>query len=330
MRQPDLGEIMPLLGPAGRYVTDDSVNEIHLNADGTVRVERDGRKVLAPEVYDPMKLEGMARRIARVFDLDFGPRTPLLEVPLADGSRVAAAHGSVSLDGTFLSIRKFQFKRYTVDELVAVGTLTEEQRSVLVSAVLDDPHRSVMLSGSTSSGKTTLLSALASLISPEDRILVIEDAPEIQLSHPHVVRLHARKEVKSNPGRPGIPEVSIGDCLAHALRHAPDRIIVGEMRGATAWDFLQALNTGHGGSLSTIHATSAEDAPDRVTSCVCMCGLNLPLKYIRMTIKDHLPLWVHCKKNLSTGKRYVSQMRWLTGYDDETGRFQFKQACGDR
>jgi pilus assembly protein CpaF len=206
---------------------------------------------------------------------------PILDARLEDGSRVAAMFPPCSVDGPTLTVRKFT-KRYALDDLVAVGTLTEDVAQCLRHAVAD--RQNILISGGTGTGKTTVLNALAETIPPEDRIVLIEETSEIRIDKPNLVRFEARRAQSPLGQEAPLPAVSIADLVRATLRHRPDRIIVGEVRGAEAFDLLQALNTGHLGSLTTIHANAAEQALTRLAHCVLTANVGLPHRSIREAI----------------------------------------------
>src|SRR5439155_11095278 len=221
-----------------------------------------------------------ARNIARALGDEVNEEKPILDSRLPDGSRVAIVLSPVSVTGTAPTIRKFQHQRYTADELVRIGTLSPEVLRVLRQAILD--RQDMMISGGTGTGKTTLLNALAAFIPDDERVIVIEDTSEIRMNKPNLVRFEARRE------QPGLPGVTIRNLLRATLRMRPDRILLGEVRGEEAFDLLQALNTGHAGSLSTIHANSAPQSLTRFSTCVMMSGIELPHKTVRANIGDAL------------------------------------------
>jgi pilus assembly protein CpaF len=218
--------------------------------------------------------------------------------------------------GPVLTIRKFT-RRYSLDDLVAVGSLTPETGRQLTGAIAAEQN--VLISGGTGTGKTTLLNALAAHIPDQDRIVLIEETAEIHLSKPNVVRLEARRAQAALGQEAPLPPVTIADLLRAALRHRPDRILVGEVRGAEAFDLLQALNTGHLGSLSTIHANSAEQALTRLAHCVLTANVGLPHRSIREAIGLAIHLIVHIGR--VRGHRRVTQVAAVRGYDVQTDRF---------
>ena len=257
-----LAPILPFLGPIKDLLLDQGVTEIMVNSAESLYCERRGGLERCPApVWTERELERAIVQIARSLDADVGLAEPLLDARLPDGSRVAAALPPISA-APVLTIRKHPAKAFTVGDLVASGTLPEEvletARHVLAA------RGNILVAGSTGSGKTTLLSALLNDLEPGERYLVIEDTAEIRLEQPHTLRFTARKAA------PGRPAVTIRDLVKASLRHRPDRLVVGEVRGGEAWDLIQALNTGHGGAISTIHANTAEDALMRLATCALM------------------------------------------------------------
>lgn len=305
--------ILPFLRPIADLILDADVSEIMVNGSGRVFTERAGRLEEAAGVTIREKsLQVAVRNIARALGDDISEDHPLLDSRLPDGSRVAAVVPPCSLGGTTLTIRKFHSQRFTTDELVRVGTLTAEIVTHIVLAMAC--HENVLISGGTGTGKTTVLNAFAALLPATDRIIVIEDTAELRLDQPNLVRFEARRE------QLGVPAVTIRDLLRATLRHRPDRIIVGEVRGGEAFDLLQALNTGHSGTLSTIHANSAPQALARFTSCVLQSGVELPYKAIRHQIADSMQLLLHLERR--QGARVATALLRVTGYDGEVDRYR--------
>ncbi len=304
--------IIPFLRPIEDLIRDPEVSDILVNGSGQVFVERCGTLSPAPEVAIAEKsLQVAVRNIARVLGDEIGEENPLLDARLPDGSRVAAVFPPCSVGGTTLAIRKFHSKRYTADELVRAGTLSLNLFHDLREAV--EGRRNILISGGTGTGKTTLLNALAAFIPESDRVVVIEDVSELQLEAPNLVRLEARRE------QPGLPAVSIRSLLRATLRLRPDRILLGEVRGGEAFDLLQALNTGHAGALSTIHANTAEQALARFTNCVLQSGIELPYRAIRSNIGEALDLVVHIERR--QGLRFVSEALAVERYHPGDDRY---------
>jgi len=219
------------------------------------------------------------------------------------------------LHGVTLTIRKFNAKHFGIEDLIRVGTITDELAATMQRAVVS--RQNILISGGTGTGKTTLLTILAQFIPAHQRILIIEDTAEIQISAPNLVRFEAR--VAQN----GVPAVTIRELLKASLRHRPDRILLGEIRGAEAFDLLQLLNTGHSGTLSTVHANSALQAINRFTSCVLQSNVELPYRAIKSNIADSLNLLVHIERR--PGTRFVSEVLEIIGYNSDTDHYELKQ-----
>jgi pilus assembly protein CpaF len=282
-----------------------------------VFVERDGLLAVVPD----RRLEGRnltvaIKNIARACGDEISEMQPLLDARLEDGSRVAAMFPPCAVGGPILTIRKFT-RRFTLEELVDVGALTPAKAGILCAAI--DDQRNILISGGTGTGKTTLLNALAAHIPSRDRVVVIEETAEIHLDKPNVVRLEARRAQAPLGHEAPLPPVSISDLLRAALRHRPDRILVGEVRGAEAFDLLQALNTGHLGSMSTIHANSAEQAFTRLAHCVLTANVGLPHRSTREAIALAIHVIVHIAR--VDGHRRITEIVDVRGYDGETDRF---------
>jgi len=286
-------------GPLERLLADDSISEIMVNGPYDVWIERHGRLFDTNVRFDD---ESHMRRIINKIVAEVGRRvdesSPMVDARLGDGSRVNIIIPPLSLSGPLITIRKFSKKRLTLDEMIKIGTLSEESVEYLQRCVLAELN--VLISGGTGSGKTTLLNALSSAIPDEDRIVTIEDAAELQLNQRHVLRLESRPKNIEGEG-----EVPIRELVRNSLRMRPDRIIVGEVRGAEALDMLQAMNTGHDGSLSTVHANSPRDALSRVETMVLMAGYELPVRAIRQQVSSALDLIVHLER-LEDGSRRVT------------------------
>jgi len=285
-------------GPLERLLADDTVTEIMVNGPFDVWVERHGRLF---ETTVRFTDESHLRRIINKMVAQVGRRidesSPMVDARLPDGSRVNAVIPPLSLSGPLVTIRKFGHKRFDVGELVRLGTLTTETAEFLQRCILAELN--ILISGGTGSGKTTLLNALSSAIPESDRIVTIEDAAELRLNQRHVLRLEARPKNIEGEG-----EIAIRDLVRNSLRMRPDRIIVGEVRGAEALDMLQAMNTGHDGSLCTVHANTPRDALSRVETMVLMAGYELPVRAIRQQVASALDLILHLER-LEDGTRRV-------------------------
>ena len=286
-------------GPLERLLADDSVTEIMVNGPYEVWVERQGRLY---ETTVRFTDESHLRRIINKIVAQVGRRidegTPLVDARLPDGSRVNAVIPPLSLSGPIVTIRKFSKKRLTMDDMIKLGTLSTETVEFLQRCILAELN--ILISGGTGSGKTTLLNALSTAIPDSDRIVTIEDAAELRLNQRHVLRLESRPKNIDGEG-----EIPIRTLVRNSLRMRPDRIIVGEVRGAEALDMLQAMNTGHDGSLSTIHSNAPRDALARIETMVLMTGYDLPVRAIRAQVASALDMIVHLER-LEDGSRRVT------------------------
>jgi pilus assembly protein CpaF len=286
------------LGPLEPLLADPSVDEVMVNGPGSVYVERRGRIERATvEFAGEAELMHAIERVLAPLGRRVDEASPLCDARLADGSRVNVVIPPLSLSGPCLTIRRFRREGFSLRDLVAGGTLPAEVAEFLAVAVA--ARASLLVSGGTGSGKTTTLNALSGAIPGEERIVTIEDAAELRLRQRHVVRLEARPANLEGRG-----EVSIRQLVRNALRMRPDRIVVGEVRGAEALDMLQALNTGHDGSLTTVHANSPEDALRRVETLALMAGVGLPHAAVREQVASALDLVVH-QARLPDGARTV-------------------------
>lgn len=308
--------ILPFLRPIAGFIQDPDISEIMVNAGGRVFVERAGLVEEAAGVQLAEKsLQVAVKNIARTLGDDVTDERPILDARLPDGSRVAAVIPPCSVGGTTLTIRKFQTRFFTVEELVRIGTLPPDVLDRVREAI--DRRENILISGGTSTGKTTLLNALATLLPAGDRIVVIEDTAELHIDKPNVVRFEGRRE------QTDLPAVTIRDLLRASLRHRPDRIIVGEVRGGEAYDLLQALNTGHAGSLSTIHSNSAERALSRLGACVLQAGVDLPYQAIRQQIAQSLSLVLHIER--ARAARRIAECVRIASYSAGTDQFDLKE-----
>jgi pilus assembly protein CpaF len=289
------------LGPLEDLLADPAVEEVMVNGPGAVYVERGGRIEPTPVRFaDEEELRNTIERILAPLGRRVDELSPMVDARLADGSRVNVVVPPLAIDGPALSIRRFGVRRPGPDELVAGGAMTVAQRRLLEAAVAE--RRSVLVSGGTGSGKTTLLNALSGFIGAGERVVTIEDAAELRLRQPHVVRLESRPA-----GVEGKGEVTIRDLLRNALRMRPDRIVIGEVRGPEALDLLTALNTGHDGALSTLHANSAADALSRLETLALMAGVGLPHAAIAEQVQRGIDLVVHLERR-GDGSRGVAEI----------------------
>ena len=289
------------LGPLEVLLADPAVEEVMVNGPGTVYIERGGRIEATDVAFaDEEELRNAIERILAPLGRRVDELSPMVDARLADGSRVNVVIPPLAIDGPLVSIRRFGARRPGPDELVALGTLTAAQRRSLEAAVAG--RRSVLVSGGTGSGKTTLLNALSGFIAAGERVVTIEDAAELRLQQPHVVRLESRPA-----GVEGRGEVTIRDLLRNALRMRPDRIVIGEVRGPEALDLLTALNTGHDGALSTVHANSPADALSRLETLALMAGVGLPHAAVAEQVQRGIDLVVHIERR-ADGARVVTEI----------------------
>jgi pilus assembly protein CpaF len=306
--------ILPFLKPIEHLILDDSISEVMVNGPDRVFIERAG---LLQQVQDvslgEKSLMVAVKNIARRLGDDISESKPILDSRLPDGSRVAAVIPPCSLSGVTLTIRKFNTRHFEMDDLIRAGTLDGNLADQLKDYVL--VRKNILISGGTGTGKTTMLNILGKFIRQDDRVLLIEDTAEIQLAQPNLVRLEARQ------AQNGLPAVAIRDLLKAALRHRPDRIILGEIRGGEAFDLLQLLNTGHSGTLSTIHANSAKQGLARFTSCVLQSGVDLPYRAIKTNIADSLNVVIQVERR--PGRRYISEVLEINSYDPDADLFDY-------
>jgi len=304
--------ILPFLKPIEHLILDDSISEVMINGADRIFIEKNGFLEHVKGVsLGQRSLLVAVKNIARRLGDDISESKPILDSRLPDGSRVAAVIPPCSLDGITLTIRKFNSRRFEMEDLIRVGTLDRQLANRLEDYVLR--KKSLLICGGTGSGKSTLAAALARFIPDDERIVLIEDTAELYLLQTNLVRFEARREQN------GFPGVAIRDLLKASLRHRPDRIILGEIRSAEAFDLLQLLNTGHAGTISTIHANSARQGLARFTSCVLESGVELPYKAIKTNIGDSLEVLVHVERR--PGKRFISQVLELNGYDPDADAF---------
>jgi pilus assembly protein CpaF len=302
-------------GPLERLLNDPSITEIMVNGHDTVYVEQDGKLVrstahFTSEEHLRRMIERIVSRVGRRID----ESSPLVDARLADGSRVNAVIPPLAFNGSSLTIRKFSKDPYKVDDLITFGTLSREMAELLRACV--EARLNIIVSGGTGTGKTTLLNVLSSFIPEGERIVTIEDAVELQLQQDHVVRLESRPANIEGKG-----EVGIRDLVRNSLRMRPDRIVVGEVRGGESLDMLQAMNTGHDGSLSTVHANSPRDAIARLETLVLMAGMDLPLRAIREQIASAVDVVVQLSR-LRDGSRRVTSVTEVQGMEGQTVTLQ--------
>lgn len=297
-------------GPLQRFLDDPTVTEIMVNRADQIYVERNGQLFMTDAKFsneDALRrvIERIVSRVGRRID----ESSPLVDARLADGSRVNAIIPPLAVNGASLTIRKFGREALTVQKLIQFGSLSPEMAELLQACVL--ARMNIIVSGGTGTGKTTMLNVLSSFIPSTDRIVTIEDAVELQMQQDHVVRLESRP-----PNIEGKGEISIRDLVRNSLRMRPDRIVVGEVRGGESLDMLQAMNTGHDGSISTVHANSPRDAVARLETLVLMSGMDLPLRAIREQIASAVNLIVHISR-LRDGSRRVTHVTEVQGMEGD-------------
>ncbi|HHX90989.1 MAG TPA: CpaF family protein [Paracoccus sp.] len=298
------------LGPLEPLLKDETVNDILVNGPQRVFVERDGKLQLTDITFkDERHLLRIIDKIVSAVGRRVDESNPYVDARLADGSRFNAMVPPVAVDGSLVSIRKFKKEKLGIDDLVRFGAFSEEMAIYLEAAVAT--RLNVIVSGGTGSGKTTTLNALSGFIDNSERILTIEDTAELQLQQVHVGRMESRPANVEGKGA-----VTQRDCLRNALRMRPDRIIVGETRGEEVIDMLQAMNTGHDGSMTTIHANSARDGISRLENMVAMAGIEMPLKAVRSQIASAVNLIVQVSR-LQDGSRRMVSITEITGMEGE-------------
>jgi pilus assembly protein CpaF len=299
------------VGPLAPLMADPAVTDILVNRFNQVYIERFGR--LAPTDVTFRNDEHLVRiiqRIAARVGRRIDEASPMVDARLPDGSRVNATIPPVTLDGSTLSIRRFGRHRLRRDDLIKIGTLSQDMATFLELAVV--ARKNILISGGTGAGKSTFLGAIAEVIPAEERIITIEDAAELMLDQTHVVRMETRPANVEGKGR-----ITARDLVINSLRMRPDRIIVGEVRGPEALDMLQAMNTGHDGSLTTIHANTPRDALARLETMVLMAGFDLPSRAIREQIVSAIQMLVHVKR-YEDGVRRVASIAEITGLEGNT------------
>lgn len=298
------------LGPLETLLKDDTVNDILVNGPQQIFVERAGKLQLTDVTFkDEKHLLRIIDKIVSAVGRRVDESNPYVDARLKDGSRFNAMVPPIAVDGSLVSIRKFKKDKLGIDDLVSFGAFSEEMAAYLQAAVAT--RLNIIVSGGTGSGKTTTLNALSSFIDNDERILTIEDTAELQLQQTHVGRMESRP-----PNVEGKGEVTARDCLKNALRMRPDRIIVGETRGDEVIDMLQAMNTGHDGSMTTIHANSARDGISRLENMIAMAGIEMPLKAVRSQISSAVNLIVQASR-LQDGSRRMTSISEITGMEGD-------------
>jgi pilus assembly protein CpaF len=297
-------------GPIQRLLEDRDITEVMVNSTDPIFVERDGRIVKTPLRFGSEDhLRQVIDRIVSAVGRRIDESSPMVDARLPDGSRVNAVIPPLAVDGPALTIRKFAADPYGASDLIDLGTMTQSMAALLDVCVKGKLN--LLISGGTGSGKTTLLNVMSSFVPEAERIVTIEDAVELQLLQEHVVRLESRPANIEGRGL-----VTIRDLVRNSLRMRPDRIIVGEVRGAEALDMLQAMNTGHEGSMSTLHANTPRDALSRLETMVLMAGLDIPVSAVREYVSSALDVIVQLSR-LSDGTRRITQVAEVVGMEGE-------------
>jgi pilus assembly protein CpaF len=298
-------------GPIQPLLNDPEITEVMVNGPKSVYIEKKGQLVKSSVAFDDDNhVLQIIDRIILPLGRHVDPDSPTVDARLPDGSRVNAVVRPVAIDGPSLTIRKFSKERLGISNLIDFGSITEKMGEFLRACVL--AHLNIIISGGTGSGKTTLLNILSGFIPEEERIVTIEDAAELQLQQDHIVRMETKPANVDGSG-----SVTIRDLVRNSLRMRPDRIVVGEVRGGEALDMLQAMNTGHDGSLTTVHANSPRDALARLETLVLMAGMDLPLKVVRQQIASAVDLIVQ-QTRLKDGSRKVTAITEVAGMEGDT------------
>jgi pilus assembly protein CpaF len=300
--------ILPFLKPIEHLIRDDSISEVMVNGPDHIFIEKAGFIETVSGIHLGEKsLMVAVKNIARRLGSDICEAQPILDSRLPDGSRVAVVIPPCSVNGVTLTIRKFNSRHFNIEDLVEAGTMERWLAHQLEGYVLG--RKNILIAGGTGTGKTSLLNVLGKFIPADERILLIEDTSEIHLAQDNLVRFEARRPQNE------LPAITIRDLLKAALRHRPDRLILGEIRGGEAFDLLQLLNTGHSGSLSTIHASSARQGLARFTSCVLQSRVEIPWRAIKTNVGDSVNVVVHLERR--PGRRFVSEVIEIHGYDPD-------------
>ncbi len=310
-------------GPISELLEDKSITEIMVNGINEIYIEIDG-KVMRDDSISFINEDHIIRTIQRMIQplgRTIDTSNPMVDARLSDGSRLNAVIPPLSLNGPILTIRKFKDELANIDDFLRSGALTPYMARFLEACV--QAKLNIIISGGTGSGKTTLLNVLSSFIGHDERIITIEDAAELKLKQKHVISLETRLVNYEGQG-----EVTIRDLVINSLRMRPDRIIVGEVRGKEAFDMLQAMNTGHSGSLTTMHANSPIDALNRLETMILMAGMEIPIKALREYIENAIDIVVHIER-LSDGRRKITSICEIVGFDEDTIKlkeiFEFKK-----
>jgi len=298
------------LGPLEPLLADDSINDIMVNGPGSVFVERAGRLERVPVRFrDSQHVANICQRIAAAVGRRVDESSPMVDARLKDGSRVNIVLPPLALDGPCISIRKFARQVIDFARLIEIGSLTAPLARAL--EIVARCRLNVIISGGTGSGKTTLMNAMSRLIDPSERIVTVEDAAELQLQQPHVVRLETRPA-----NLEGVGQITMRDLVKNCLRMRPERIVVGEVRGPEAFDLLQAMNTGHDGSMGTLHANSPREALSRIESMITMGGYALPMKTIREMVTSSVDVIIQASR-LRDGSRRITHVTEVLGMEGD-------------
>jgi pilus assembly protein CpaF len=306
-----------LLGPVRAFMEDASVSEIMINGPAQIYIERKGKLELTEQRFaSAQAVLAALRNVAQYAGTFFDERFPILEARLPDGSRVEAVMSPIAQDGPVVSIRRFSRTTLTLERLVELGALDDVSAAALVAMVAGKCN--IMVAGGTGSGKTSLLNVLAACVPEGERVIVLEDTREIEIAKSHVVYLEARK-----PDTQGQGAVGIRDLFRASLRMRPDRIIVGEIRGAEALDLVQAMVSGHGGCLGTLHASYPRDTLTRLETMCMMSDVGMPLPAIRMQLGSGVDVIVQVAR-LVDGSRKITHITEVVGFDVDTGKYELR------
>ena len=298
-------------GPLDRFIENDEISEIMVNGPYIIFVELDGKMTETGHKFlDDEHVTRVIQRIVRPLGRNVGPNDPLVDARLPDGSRVNAAVSPCTLDGPSITIRKFKRSKIELGDLVNFGSMSPQMAEFLKALVAT--RHNVVVSGGTGSGKTTLINAMSRFINNDERVVTIEDAAELQLTQRNVVRMESKKPTREDP-----VEITIRDCLVNSLRMRPERILIGECRSAEALDMLQAMNTGHDGSMTTVHSNSPRDSISRLETLALMGGIGLPIDVIRKQIATAVHFIVQASR-LRDGSRKVTYITEVQGMEGKT------------
>jgi pilus assembly protein CpaF len=311
-----LEAILPYLKPIAHLITDPDISEVMVNANGTVFFQRAGTIEAFETQLDERHVLTAVKNMARSLSKDISEASPLLDCRLADGSRIAAAMPPAT-EGVLLTIRKFRPHWFSLDQLVRARALPQSVADFLIEAV--QQRKNILLSGGTGTGKTTFTKALVDLVPLSERLAVIEDTRELKIDHPNVFRFEARPEGRASNGDVLTSAITIRDLVKASLRHRPDRVIIGEVRGLEAFDLLDALNTGHTGSISTLHANSAEHALSRLASLAIRADSGVPHHALQCEVGDLIDVSVHVR--LQGSHRFVAEVIEVHGFLSDGNRY---------